>query len=113
MQIRFRAAPWTAIVELSLVRLCPVVRYEVRAKAVEGWFEAGGLALVMARYSYVFIHSCGDGGGVVGFLESLGRRYFFRWMMMRLEARVGGFGRGLMRVVQCELLEGLVAWVWV
>jgi hypothetical protein len=25
----------------------------------------------------------------------------------------GGFGKGLMRVVQCELLEGLVAWAWV
>lgn len=63
--------------ELSLVRLCPVVRYEVRAKAVEGWFEAGGLALVMARYSYVFIHSCGDGGGVVGFWNLWAEGIFF------------------------------------
>lgn len=79
MQIRFRAAPWTATVEMSLVRLCPVVRYEVRAKAVEGWCAAGGLALVMARYSYVFLHlccDCGDGGGVVGFWNLWAEGFF-------------------------------------
>lgn len=80
--------------ELSLVRLRPVVRYEVRAKAVEGWCAAGGLALVMAMYSYVFLHlccDCGDGGGVVGFWNLGAEGVFFRWMM-RLEAGVGAYG---------------------
>jgi hypothetical protein len=70
MQIRFRAAPGTASVELSLVRLCPVVRYEVRAKSVEDgvWPVAWRLSrLGTHMYLYIAAASVAMEMGLLGF----------------------------------------------
>ena len=90
-----------------------MVRYGVRAKAVGlgvmvcgRWLGAGhGLGT-----SYVFIHlccDCGDGGGVVVFWSS-----GFSPNDDAFGGKSGGLGKGLnsMRVVQCELLEGVRGW---